>query len=228
MPSNDGSLPAHAPSLSDVFDRESLPAARLRFEGQQSIYATGDGDDAIYLIESGQVKLFMSSAAGKDCLLAIYAPREVFGESCLTGSARRLESASAMQPAVVRRASRRELLAELQRSGATDLLVQHLASRLAERQIAVFDLITMDAERRLAKVLVGMAEKLGTPEGPWLRVAQRIPHEELSQIVGTTRPRVTAFMQRFRRLGIVEDSDHRAIRIHREKARTFLAADVQF
>lgn len=228
MPSNDGSAQAHAPSLSDVFDRESVPTARMRFETQQAIYATGDEDDAIYRIESGQVKLFMSSAAGKDCLLAIYAPREVFGELCLAGNGKRLESASAMQPTVVRRASRRDVLAEVQRASAIDVLLQHIAERLAERQIAVFDLITMDAERRLAKVLLGIAEKLGIADGPWLRVEQRIPHEELSQIVGTTRPRVTAFMQRFRKLGIVEDRSPRAIRIHREKTREFLAADVQY
>src|SRR5688572_30405035 len=141
MPTNDGSAHAHAPSLSDVFERESLSTVRLRLEGQQPIYATGDEDDAVYLIESGQVKLFMSSASGKDCLLAIHAPREVFGESCFTGWGRRLESATAMQPTVVRRALRRDVLAEVQRQGVVDVLLQHLASRLAERQIAVFDLI---------------------------------------------------------------------------------------
>lgn len=228
MPTNDGSAHVHAPSLSDVFERESLSTARLRFEGQQPIYATGDEDDAIYLIESGQVKLYMSSASGKDCLLAIHAAREVFGESCFTGWGRRLESATAMQPTIVRRALRRELVAEVQRLGMIDVLLQQLATRLADRQIAVFDLITMDAERRLAKVLLGIAEKVGTPDGEWLLVEQRLPHEELSQIVGTTRPRVTAFMQNFRKRGIVSDGANRSVRIHREKAREFLSADVHF
>jgi len=208
--------------LSDVFDRESVSAARVRADAQQSIYAPGDHDDAMYLIESGQVKLSMSSASGQDCLLAIYTAGEIFGESCFTGSGRRFESATAMQPTVVRRASRREFLAEVHRGGWIELLVRHLAIRLGERQTAVFDLVTMDAAKRLAKALLEFAEKLGTADGPYLRVEQRISHEELSQIVGTTRPRITAFMQRFRRLGIVEDSGPRSISVDREKAKAFL------
>lgn len=179
----------------------------------------------MYLIESGQVKLFMSSAAGKDCLLAIYTPGEVFGESCLTAPTKRYESASAMQATVVRRATRRDFLAEVQKAAAMETLIRHLAMRLAERQTAVFDLVTMDAERRLAKVLLEFAEKLGTVDGPFLRIEQRISHEELSQIVGTTRPRVTAFMQRFRKLGIVEDAGHRAFALHREKVQEFLSRE---
>lgn len=211
--------------LSDVFDRDSVSAARVRADAQQSIYATGDEDDALYLIESGQVKLSMSSASGQDCLLAIYKAGEVFGESCFTGSGKRFESATAMQPTVVRRASRREFLAEVHRRGGIDALLRHLAKRLADRQTAVFDLVTMDAAKRLAKVLLEFAEKIGTADGPYLRVEQRISHEELSQIVGTTRPRITAFMQRFRRLGIVDDSSPRSISIDRQKAKEFLESE---
>ena len=225
MPSKDGRAPAHSPSLRDVFDRDSLSVARVRIGAQRPIYATGDDDDAMYLIDSGQVKLFMSSAQGKDCLLAIYTAGEVFGESCFTGPGKRFESASAMQATVVRRASRRDFLAEVQKASASEALIRHLAMRLAERQTAVFDLVTMDAERRLAKVLLEFGEKLGTIDGPYLRLQQRISHEELSQIVGTTRPRVTAFMQRFRKLGIVQDAQHRAIALHREKLMEFLARE---
>ncbi|MFP5245736.1 MAG: Crp/Fnr family transcriptional regulator [Thermoanaerobaculia bacterium] len=197
---------------------------RVRVDAQQSIYATGDEDDSLYLIESGQVKLSMSSAEGQDCLLAIYITGEVFGESCLVGGGKRFETATAMQPTVVRRASRKEFLAAVERMHAMDALLRHLATRLAERQTAVFDLITMDSARRLAKVLLGFAEKLGTPDGPYIRLDQRVSHEELSQIVGTTRPRVTAFMQRFRTLGLIETSG-RSIIVHRQKVREFLAHD---
>lgn len=222
MPAKDGRTHAHAPSLRDVFDRASSSAARVRVDGQQSIYATGDDDDSMYLIEAGQVKLSMSSAAGKDCLLAIYTAGDVFGESCFIAP-RRIESASTMLPTVVRRVGRAEFFDTARDAGHVKLLLGHLATRLAERQTAVFDLVTMDAERRLAKVLLGIAEKLGAIDGPYLRLEQRISHEELSQIVGTTRPRITAFMQRFRKLGILEDSaQSRAIGVHRRKAKEFL------
>jgi len=125
----------------------------------------------------------------------------------------------------VRRASRRDFLEEVSRTSAIEELVRHLATRMTERQTAVFDLVTMDAERRLAKALLEFAEKLGRFDDPYLRIEQRISHEELSQIVGTTRPRVTAFMQRFRKMGIIESTPHRAISVHRARARAFLAEE---
>jgi CRP-like cAMP-binding protein len=223
MPTTDGREDAPSTALRDVFDRDSLPFVRIRVDGQKSIYATGDEDDALYLIDSGQVKLTMSSASGQDCLLAIYTAGDVFGESCLAGSGKRFETATAMQSAVVRRVSRRDFLGEVFRSGTYDALVRHVAARLCERQTAVFDLVTMDAERRLAKVLLAFAEKLGALDGPFIVLEQRISHEDLSQIVGTTRPRITNFMQRFRKIGIIQG--HRGIRLHRQKAYEFLERD---
>jgi CRP-like cAMP-binding protein len=223
MPSIDGRAHAHVPFLRDVFDRDTLADTRVRVDAQQPVYATGDEDDSLYLIESGQVKLYMSSEEGKDCLLAVYTAGEVFGESCF-GAVRRFESATAMQPTFVRRASRRDFLAEVERANAIDALLAHIARRLADRQNAVFDLVTTDSERRLAKVLLAFAEKLGRQDGEYLRLDQRISHEELSQIVGTTRPRITAFMQGFRKAGLIETTG-RSIGVHRQRVREFLAKD---
>lgn len=194
----------------------------MRLDAQRSFYATGDDDDALYFIDSGCVKLSMASAAGKDCLLAIYGAGEVFGESCFAG--KRHETATAMNLTVVRRATRRALVAELHRTGAMETLLHHIAGRLAERQLAVFDLITIDSERRLARALLEFAVKLGIADGPLLRLQQHISHEELSQIVGTTRPRITAFMQRFRTLGLIQTSG-RTISVHRSRTTAFLARD---
>ncbi|MBV8520213.1 MAG: Crp/Fnr family transcriptional regulator [Acidobacteria bacterium] len=196
----------------------------MRADAQQAIYATGDEDDAMYLIESGQVKLSMSSASGKDCVLAIYAAGDVFGESCFLDSGRRNETASAMQRTFVRKVLRRDYLVEVEKASAMEMLLRHLALRLAERQVAVFDLVTMDAEKRLAKVLLGIAEKLGSIDGDYARVDLRISQEELSQIVGTTRPRITVFMQRFRKRGIVVTAG-RSIAVHRRKALQLLDSD---
>jgi CRP-like cAMP-binding protein len=222
MYSKNAPAPANGPSLRDVFDRHAL-ATRVRLDGQRWIYATGDADDSIYFIESGYVRLSMASAAGKDCLLAIYAEGEVFGELCFA-SGKRLDAATTMQPSLIRRIPRRDVLAEVVRIGAVEALLRHLAVRISERQMAVFDLITNDSEQRLAKVLLAFAEKLGTAEGPFLRLEQRISHEELSQIVGTTRPRITAFIQRFRTLGLLE-TDGRSMRVHRQRTIEFLARD---
>ena len=224
MPSTDGRAHAHTPSLRDVFDRDSLADTRVRVEAHRSVYATGDHDDSMYLIESGQVKVPMTSAEGKDCLLAVYTTGDVFGESCFTGTGKRFESATAMQPTLIRKASRRDFLAAVESTSAMDLLLQHLAARVAERQLAVFDLVTMESERRLAKILLDFAERFGTPDGEYLRLEPRISHEELSQIIGTTRPRVTAFIQHFRALGVVR-TEGRAMRIHRQKMRAYLSRE---
>lgn len=224
MPSKDGRAHAHVPSLREVFERDSSPDSRVRVEAHQPVYATGDEDDAMYLIESGQVKVSMASAAGKDCLLAIYTAGDLFGESCFNGHERRLESAIAMQTSLVRRFPRRELVAAVERATATGALLRHLAMRLTERQTAVFDLMTMPSERRLAKVLVELAERLGSSAGPYRALGQRISHEELSQIVGTTRPRVTAFLAKFQRLGLL-DRDGRTIKVHVEKTREWAGRD---
>ena len=223
MPTKDGRAHSLVPSLGDVFDRASRAETR-RVEAHETIYAIGDEDESMYLIVSGQVKLSMSSAAGKDCLLAIYAKGEVFGESCFSGPLKRFETATAMQPTVVRKLSTRDFLSEVEKARAIDSLIRHTASRMAERQTAIFDLMTMPSEQRLAKVLLGVAEKLGTSEGVFLRLDQKISHEELSQIVGTTRPRITAFMQRFRTLGLIETAG-RAISVNRQKTREFIEAE---
>jgi CRP/FNR family cyclic AMP-dependent transcriptional regulator len=213
--------PAQA-SLREMFDRHTLATVRVRLDAQRSFYATGDDDDSLYLIDSGFVKLSMASVQGKDCLLAVYGAGEVFGESCFAG--KRNETATAMNITVVRRASRRAIVAELHRAGAMDTLLHHLAGRLADRQVAVFDLITIDSERRLARALLQFAARLGIADGPLLRLQQHISHEELSQIVGTTRPRITAFMQRFRTLGLIETSG-RTISVHGSRMTAFLARD---
>lgn len=225
MPTNDGRAHSLVASLREVFDRASVADTRMRVDAQKSIYASGDQDESMYLIESGQVKLSMASAGGKDCLIAIYTAGDMFGESCFGPSPKRFESATAMQPTVVRRVSRRDFVAEVEKSrSATEALLRHIATRLADRQWAVFDLVTLASERRLAKVLLDVAEKLGVRDGPYLRLDQKISHEELSQIVGTTRPRITAFMQRFRKLGLIESAG-RAIIVHKEKTRAFLDED---
>lgn len=225
MPSREGRTHAPAPSLRDVFRSDSVPAARLRVDARQPIYATGEEDDAIYLVESGRVKLFMSSESGRDCLLAIYTAGDVFGESCFQSPDKRVESAAAMTRAIVRRLSRRDFLLEVQRAQLNDELLRHLAGRIAEGQAMILDLITSDSEKRLAKMLLDLAEKLGTPDGPFIRVEQRVSHEDLSQMVGTTRPRVTAFLQNFKRTGIIDTPGPRSIRVHRQRIREFLGLE---
>lgn len=200
-----------------------MPITRTRVEPEQPIYAAGQSDDALYLIEHGQVKLYASSAGGRECLLAIYGVGDIFGESCFLDPNHRPESAAAMMPTILRRASRRDVVDEVTRTNKIDLLLRHLAHREVERQESVFDLMTLGSEKRLAKILLQLAERLGRAEGDSLSLDQRISHEDLAQMVGTTRPRVTAFIQRFRQRGLVDSPGPRSLRIHRQKVKDYLA-----
>lgn len=224
MPSKDGRSHTIAPSLRDVFDRISPVDTRVRVEPQKPIYSSGDEDESMYLIEAGQVKISMSSASGQDCVLAIYTTGDIFGESCFH-TRKRVETATAMQPTVVRRIHRREFLQEVEKGRGTELLLRHLATRIAERQSSVFELVTLPSEKRLAKVLLNVAQKLGTQDGPYMRLDQKISHEDLSQMVGTTRPRITAFIQKFRTLGLIETSG-RSLSVHMVKTREFAERDL--
>lgn len=219
-----GRAPA-SPTLRDLFERGSLPVTQVRANADEPIYSTGDEDDALYLVESGQVKVAMSSAGGQDCLIAIHGSGDVFGESCFDSTGRRTETAIAMMPTLVRRAARSDLVAELHRASAHDTMYRHLADRLGERQSAVFDLITLNAAQRLAKLLLHLGDTLGQQDGPHRVLDHRISHEELAELVGTTRPRITEFMQQFRQQGMLDSRRTRAIRVHREKMLEFLGLE---
>ena len=132
MPTHNDGRAHFARSLRDVFERASLADTRVRVDAQAPIYANGDEDESMYLIESGQVKLSMSSASGRDCLLAIYSTGDLFGESCFTGTPKRSETATAMQPTVVRRVSRRDFLAAVRQAIAAGKTVDEAAATLPD------------------------------------------------------------------------------------------------
>jgi len=120
-----------------------------------------------------------------------------------------VKKAKVVDPGMSELAKAAGMATPMEREVLLDLVMKERLSALAD--------LHMDAERRLAKVLVQHAQKCGSIDGPYWRITDRVSHEELALLVGTTRPRLTFFMQRFRRLGIV-DSSRAALRVHREKA----------
>lgn len=195
----------------------ATPAPRtFRVRKHGHIYTSGDCDGRLYYIEHGQVKLVTSSAAGKACLLAIHTSGDLFGESCLTGAGERFETAVAMENTILKSIDYRRFLTVVRADALFEEMVGHLAARLAEQQQSITDLVTTDCESRLGKTLLLLGRKLGRRVSVNLRIEHHISHEELSQIVGTTRPRVSEFLQKFRDLGLIEVSAERFL-IIREK-----------
>jgi CRP-like cAMP-binding protein len=158
----------------------------------------------VYFIESGQIKLLMLSSEGRECLLAIHSAGDIFGELCLSGSGARLETATAMEETILKKIPSRQFLARLSRDSLFEGFVRYLAVRIADQQQVIANLVTVDSEQRLGKTLLQLARTLGKKDQQSTRIELKISHDELSEMVGTTRPRISLFMQRFRNLGLIE------------------------
>ena len=190
--------------MRESLSRRELAFRSIRFAKHQTIFASGDAAESLYFIESGQVKLLMLSPEGNECLLAIHTSGDTFGERCLTAAGRREESAITMADTVVKELPCEIFVEHLKRHSLLEGFVDYLANRVAEQQRVIANLITVDSEHRLGETLLLLARKLGRPDPFSTRIERKITHEELSAMVGTTRPRITSFMLQFRALGLIE------------------------
>ena len=207
--------------------RESLQsevrnARAVKIAKHANVYSCGGEDEKVYFIESGQVKLVMLSPEGKECILAIHASGDVFGELCLSGIAGRLETATAMEDSLLKEIPCGKFLERLAADSLLEGFVKYLAVRVADQQEVIANLVTVDSEQRLGKTLLLLAKQLGKRGPRSTRIGLRISHDELSKMVGTTRPRISFFMQRFRNLGLIELSDEHHLIVKEEKLTAYL------
>jgi CRP/FNR family transcriptional regulator, cyclic AMP receptor protein len=209
--------------LRDSLRNETLNSRAVTIAKHDHVYTCGDNDEVVYFIESGQVKLLMLSPEGKECLLAIHAAGDIFGELCLSGLGARLETAMAMEETVIKQIPCSKFFARLGRDALFEGFVQYLAVRIADQQQVIANLVTVDSEQRLGKTLLRLARTLGKKDPRSIRIELKITHEELSEMVGATRPRVSLFMQRFRNLGLIETNTDNFLIIKEKKLATYLA-----
>ena len=208
--------------------RESLRRSTLNFKtlhvakGRQ-VYIVDEPAASVYFIQSGQIKLLMLSPEGKECLLAIHTEGDIFGELCLARSDPRQEMATAMGDTILKRIPSAEFFLHLANNSLVEGFVQYLANRVGEQQRIISYLITVDSEHRLGETLLILARKLGQLDAQSTRIEQKITHEELSEMVGTTRPRITAFMHKFRSLGLVELTPQHFLIVKERKLSDYLA-----
>ncbi|MDX6502461.1 MAG: hypothetical protein QOG23_5725 [Blastocatellia bacterium] len=199
-----------------------LPAIR-RVAKHQPVYMCGDAAEMVYFIESGRVKLLMLSPEGKECLLAIYTSGDIFGELCLAGAGPRQETAMAMEDTTLKRISFSSFVRHLSGHALVEGFVDYLAARVADQQHLIANLITVDSKHRLGQTLLFLAHKLGQSDSRCTRIELKITHEELSQMVGTTRPRITKFMQEFRALDLIEVMPDHFLIVKEAKLSNYLA-----
>jgi CRP/FNR family cyclic AMP-dependent transcriptional regulator len=211
-------------AMRDSLKRETRNSSAIKIPKNDNVYTIGDEIDLVYFIESGQVKLVALSPEGMECTLAIHASGDVFGELCLSGLAGRLETATAMEDTVLKQIPSGKFLERLTRDSLLEGFIRYLAVRIADQQEVIANLVTVDSEQRLGKTLLQLARKLGKKDPRAVRIELRISHEELASMVGTTRPRISVFMQRFRNLGLIElNAEHHLI-IKEQKLTSYLAS----
>jgi len=173
------------------------------YEKNQRIFSQGDPADAIFYIQTGKVKLTVVSKQGKEAVVAILGADEFFGEGCLAGQVLRMASAAGMSECSIMRLEKTEVIRLLHDQPAfSELFLRYILSRNIRIEEDLVDQLFNSSEKRLARVRLLMAN-FGK-EGKAESVIPKISQETLAEIVGTTRSRVSFFMNRFRKLGFIE------------------------
>ncbi len=208
--------------LRQSLQRETANSRAVKIARHQHVYSCGDQDEMVYFIESGQIKLLMLSSEGKECLLAIHSNGDIFGELCLSGLGARLETATAMKTTTLKQIPCAQFFARLSRDSLFEGFVRYLAVRIADQQQVIANLVTVDSEQRLGQTLLQLARTMGKKDPRSIRIELKITHEELSEMVGTTRPRISLFMQRFHHLGLIETNQERFFIIKENKLTQYL------
>jgi CRP/FNR family cyclic AMP-dependent transcriptional regulator len=209
--------------LGESLLREVENSRAVKFARHENVYTVGEQDDMVYIIETGQVKLVMDTPEGKECILAIHSAGDIFGELCLSGISGRLETAITMKATTVKRVSSAQFFARLGRDSLFEGFVRYLAVRVADQQQVISNLVMVDSEQRLGQTLLLLGRTMGKKDPRSIRIELKISHEELSEMVGTTRPRISMFMQRFKNLGLIEMNKERFLIIKESKLTAYLA-----
>ena len=174
----------------------------LTVSKKQGIFAQGDAADAVFYIQKGKVQLTVVSKIGKEATIAMLGQGNFFGEGSLAGQSFRMGSAEAMTDCQLLRIEKKAMMDALHREPAlSEVFVAYLLARNVRYEEDLVDQLFNSSEKRLARVLLMLAHfgKEGVPE----TVVPKISQETLAEMVGTTRSRVSFFMNRFRKLGFI-------------------------
>jgi CRP-like cAMP-binding protein len=200
---------APVPKKSRTFNPKTFLATigdgrkNLSIPKKEGIFTQGDAADAVFYIQKGKVKLTVVSKAGKEATIGILSERNFFGEGALAGQALRMGSAAAMTDCEILRIDKKAMIDALHREHAfSDMFVAYLLARNIRYEEDLVDQLFNSSEKRLARVLLLLAHfgKEGVPE----TVVPKISQETLAEMVGTTRSRVSFFMNRFRKMGFIQ------------------------
>jgi CRP-like cAMP-binding protein len=175
------------------------------------VFSQGGPADAVYFLQRGKVKITVVSEQGKEAVVAVLNGNSFFGEGCLAGQTQRISTAAAMSDAVIMRLEKAAIVRVIHEEPAfSELFIAHLVSRTVRVEADLVDQLFNSSEKRLARLLLLLANfgKEGKPEP----ILAKISQEMLAEMIGTTRSRVSFFMNKFRKLGFINYNGH--IEVH--------------
>jgi CRP/FNR family cyclic AMP-dependent transcriptional regulator len=174
----------------------------VRHRTDETVFSQGEPADTVCYIQEGKVKLTVVSEQGKEAVVAVLGPEEFFGEGCLTGQLLRIATATAATDTVIVHIRKATITALIHEEPAfSEMFIAHLLSRTVRVEADLVDQLFNSSEKRLARLLLLLANfgKEGKPEP----IIAKISQETLAEMIGTTRSRVSFFMNKFRRLGFI-------------------------
>ena len=173
-----------------------------KYRKDQIVFSQGDPADAVFYIQKGKVKVTVVSEQGKEAVVAILGTNEFFGEGCLAGQAQRIATVATMTDSVIVRLEKAAIVRVIQQEPAfSEMFIAHLLARTIRVEADLVDQLFNSSEKRLARLLLLLANfgKEGKPEP----IIAKISQETLAEMIGTTRSRVSFFMNKFRKLGFI-------------------------
>ena len=173
-----------------------------RYGKDQIVFSQGDPADAVFYLQKGKVKVTVVSEQGKEAVVAMLGTNEFFGEGCLAGQAQRIATVATMTESVVVRLEKAAIVRVIHQQPAfSEMFIAHLLSRSIRVEADLVDQLFNSSEKRLARLLLLLANfgKEGKPEPMIAKISQ----ETLAEMIGTTRSRVSFFMNKFRKLGFI-------------------------
>jgi len=176
----------------------------LTLPTDETNFAQGDPADAIFFIESGKVKISVVSAGGKEAVLVMLGPRNFLGEGTLVGQSLRVSTATTLKPSIIFRVEKAAMIRALYEQAAlSEKFMAALLTRNLDLEEDLCDQLFNHSEKRLARVLLKLSRLREHGVMPDAKIAD-VSHETLAEMVGTTRSRITHFMNKFRTLGLID------------------------
>jgi CRP/FNR family transcriptional regulator, cyclic AMP receptor protein len=184
----------------------------IEFHRNQTVFSQGDVADTVFYIQNGKVKLTVISEQGKEAVVAILEPGQFFGEGCMNGHPKRIATTTAMEDCLITVITKAAMITALHDEPAfSELFMAYLLTRNSRIEEDLIDQLFNSSEKRLARLLLLLANfgKEGSPQS----ISPNVSQETLAEMIGTTRSRVSYFMNKFRKLGLISYNGN--IEVHR-------------